>query len=159
MSSQSKSDPSAFRFRCLHRKSKLSLLFLVFLTLHFALGCSELATLDSFFSGHLARGRAGRGSWMGDVREFQQELFFQKTQLTLIHRQATDNKKDEWTGDRPELLRRVNLKVSNTNFTSTKILGTETVFKRGQYMGVCPGDSGGPLMYETRESKRWVIIG
>ena len=96
---------------------------------------------------------------MGQVSEFQQKLFFQKTQLTLIHRQATDNKKDEWTGDRPELLRRVNLKVSNTNFTYTKILGTETVFKRAQYMGVCPGDSGGPLMYETRESKRWVIIG
>ena len=96
---------------------------------------------------------------MGDVREFQQELFFQKTQLTLIHRQVTDNKKDGWTWYGPELLRRVNLKVSNTNFTYTKILGTETVFKRGQYMGVCPGDSGGPLMYETRESKRWVIIG
>ena len=96
---------------------------------------------------------------MGQVSEFQQKLFFQKPQLILIYRQATDNKKDEWTGDRPELLRRVNLKVSNTNFTYTKILGTETVFKRAQYMGVCPGDSGGPLMYETRESKRWVIIG
>ena len=96
---------------------------------------------------------------MGQVSKFQKELFFQKPQLVLIRRQATDNKKDEWTGDTPNLLRRVNLKVSNTNFTSTKILGTETVFKRGQYMGVCPGDSGGPLMYETRESKRWVIIG
>ena len=96
---------------------------------------------------------------MGEVCEFQKGLFFQKPLLILIYRQATDNKKDEWTGDRPELLRRVNLKVSNTNFTYTKILGTETVFKRAQYMGVCPGDSGGPLMYETRESKRWVIIG
>ena len=77
----------------------------------------------------------------------------------MIYRTGTENVKDAGKGRSFNLLRQINLRVSKTNYNYTKLLGTETPFKRGYYKSMCPGDSGGPLMYETQESKRWVIIG
>ena len=81
LSSQSKSDPSAFRFRCLHRISKLSLLFLVFLTLHFALGCSELATLDIFLLRTLGTGVSGPWQLDGAGEQVSKRALLSKTSI------------------------------------------------------------------------------
>ena len=39
------------------------------------------------------------------------------------------------------------------------MFGTKVEFKRGEWQSACPGDSGGPLMYQTPGSDRWVLIG
>jgi len=74
---------------------------------------------------------------------------------------ATDDKQDHWTNQQSNLLKRVNLRVSNTRYKHTKMFGTELEFKRGEYQDPCAGDSGGPLMYQTpdSDSRRWVLIG
>ena len=72
-----------------------------------------------------------------------------------------DNKKDPWTSQQSDLLKRVNLKVTDSKFKHFKLFGTEIKFKDGEYQDPCSGDSGGPLMYRTNKGRtgRWVIIG
>jgi len=72
---------------------------------------------------------------------------------------TTDNKQDRWTGQQSKLLKRVNLRVSQTRYKHKKMFGTEVEFKRGNWQDPCAGDSGGPLIYQTPGSGRWVIIG
>ena len=49
--------------------------------------------------------------------------------------------------------------MSQTTYKQRKMFGTELEFKRGEWQDPCSGDSGGPLMYQTPGSDRWVIIG
>ena len=49
--------------------------------------------------------------------------------------------------------------MSHTTYKQSKMFGTELEFKRGEWQDPCSGDSGGPLMYQTPGSDRWVIIG
>ena len=87
------------------------------------------------------------------------DFAFSKSFQLLIFRPYTDNKKNDWTRWMSHLLKRVDLTVSNTKFNHSKMFGTKVEFKNGEYQDPCSGDSGGPLMYETPSSKRWVIIG
>ena len=70
-----------------------------------------------------------------------------------------NNTKDPWTRQQSKFLKRVNLRVSNTKYKAYKMFGTKVEFKRGEWQSACPGDSGGPLMYQTPGSDRWVLIG
>ena len=83
----------------------------------------------------------------------------EKRQIIQVDRFTTDNKQDRWTRQQSKLLKRVNLRVSDTKFKQRKMFGTEVEFKRGEWQDPCAGDSGGPLMYQTPGSGRWVIIG
>ena len=56
-----------------------------------------------------------------------------------------------------EELKKVNLKVSNTSYSFTKMFGTEVGWVDGTPQDPCSGDSGGPLMLKS--SGRWIIIG
>ena len=75
--------------------------------------------------------------------------------------------KNETSGNRTnqleaqsEVLREITLTVSNTSFNHTKMLGTEAAWnENGTVKDACGGDSGGPLLYQSPESSRWIIIG
>ena len=56
-----------------------------------------------------------------------------------------------------EDLKKVNLRVSNTSYSFTKMFGTEVGWEEGTPQDPCSGDSGGPLMLKS--SGRWIIIG
>jgi len=73
----------------------------------------------------------------------------------------TKNTDNPYTERQSDLLKRVNLVVSNVTYKHTKMFGTKLEFKRGEYQDPCSGDSGGPLMHQTpnSDSSRWVIIG
>ena len=68
-----------------------------------------------------------------------------------------DNRKDDWTGQGPDLLKRNDLMVQDEK--EDQWLFAKVEFKRGEYQQPCNGDSGGPLMYESQQSKKWEIIG
>jgi len=65
----------------------------------------------------------------------------------------------DWTGTQSDLLKQVNLMVTNTTYKHYKMFGTEVDFKDGLEQDPCAGDGGGPLMYYYRTLNRWVIIG
>ena len=68
-----------------------------------------------------------------------------------------DNRKDDWTGQNPNLMKRNDLMVQDEK--DDQWLFAKVEFKRGEYQQPCNGDSGGPLMYENKQSKKWSIIG
>ena len=70
-----------------------------------------------------------------------------------------NNKVDDWTSRGSPFLKRVDLRVSNTTYNASKMFGTVVEYKRGEWQGVCAGDSGGPLMYQDPDSGRWILIG
>ena len=59
------------------------------------------------------------------------------------------------------MLRKVTLRVSDILYDHKKMFGTEVEKNEvtGEQKDPCGGDSGGPLMYESPASGRWVIIG
>jgi len=75
---------------------------------------------------------------------------------------ALENREVPWTGRFTNLLKRVNLKVSEKNFKHTKMFGTDIEgpknSDKGERQDTCAGDDGGPLMLPTKDNK-WVIIG
>ena len=75
------------------------------------------------------------------------------------NRFTTEVKKEEWTHLQSPELKRVDLTVSTHKFKHYKMFGTLTEKKDGDYQDPCSGDSGGPLMYQMKNSRRWVIIG
>ena len=78
---------------------------------------------------------------------------------TNCNRFTTEVKKEEWTHLQSPELKRVDLTVSTHKFKHYKMFGTLTEKKDGDYQDPCSGDSGGPLMYQMKNSRRWVIIG
>ena len=78
---------------------------------------------------------------------------------TNYNRFTTEVKKEEWTHLQSPELKRVDLTVSTHKFKHYKMFGTLTEKKDGDYQDPCSGDSGGPLMYQMKNSRRWVIIG
>ena len=68
-----------------------------------------------------------------------------------------DNRKDDWTGQNPNLMKRNDLMVQDEK--EDQWLFAKVEFKRGEYQQPCNGDSGGPLMFERQQSKKWAIIG
>ena len=78
---------------------------------------------------------------------------------TNCDRFTTEVKKEEWTHLQSPELKRVDLTVSTHKFKHYKMFGTLTEKKDGDYQDPCSGDSGGPLMYQMKNSRRWVIIG
>ena len=70
---------------------------------------------------------------------FQQISLVTGYVLIQIDRYTTDNKQDHWTRQQSNLLKRVNLRVSNTEYKHSKMFGTEVEFKRGDETPVSPG--------------------
>ena len=68
-------------------------------------------------------------------------------------------KVEKYTQTPSNVLKRVNLRVSQTRFKHKLMFGTVMEKKNGTYQDPCAGDSGGPLMYHHPGSGRWVIIG
>ena len=68
-------------------------------------------------------------------------------------------KVEKYTQTPSNVLKRVNLRVSQTRFKHKLMFGTVMEKKNGTYQDPCAGDSGGPLMYQVPGSGRWVIIG
>ena len=75
-----------------------------------------------------------------------------------LFRQWVHNKKDDWTGEPvTDLLKRNDMLVQDEK--EDQWLYAKVEFKRGEYQQPCNGDSGGPLMFENKQSKKWSIIG
>lgn len=74
--------------------------------------------------------------------------------------QTLNNTNYPWTARQATLLKRVNLTVyKDPPESEEQWLFTKVELKDGEYQDPCAGDSGGPLMYKTPQSDKWVIIG
>ena len=82
------------------------------------------------------------------------------TLKTNLCRQTLNNTNYPWTARQATLLKRVNLTVyKDPPESEEQWLFTKVELKDGEYQDPCAGDSGGPLMYKTPQSDKWVIIG
>ena len=77
----------------------------------------------------------------------------------VLYRTVEEDRTQMWTKAQSAMLKRVDLTVSTHKFKHYKMFGTLTEKKDGDYQDPCSGDSGGPLMYQMKNSRQWMIIG